>query len=166
MSGHPETPWRPPASLQRNGVRWMFAPLVAFLIFTVGPSVLAPILFILSLLVDLGRVHAPSPLAMLLGPLLLTIALWPFLWLYGYVRDELIAQPAEWKSIRLATIVSTVAMSVPSTLLSLAATSEMTSPPGGGGGIGFVLIPFMLFLLIPGFFGWLIGRGIAWLLRD
>jgi hypothetical protein len=34
---------------------WLYMPLVAFLVFAVGPSVLAPILFVLSLLVDIPR---------------------------------------------------------------------------------------------------------------
>ena len=167
MSGHVEAPWRPPGSLQRHGWRWLFAPLIAFLIFAVGPSVLAPILFILSFFIDLGRVRGPSPLAILLEPLVLTIGLWPFLWLYGYARDKLIAQPAEWRSIRLATVLSTVAMSLPSTLLLLDAPGEMISTaPDAGQGTGILVFLMLLLLWIPGMFGWLTGRSLAWLLRD
>ena len=54
---------------------WLYIPLVAFLVFAVGPSVLAPILFVLSLLVDipfLGPVQrAPDLISMLIYPLLL-----------------------------------------------------------------------------------------------
>jgi hypothetical protein len=172
MSGYHETPWRPPASLRRHGWRWMFAPLIAFAIFAVGPSVLAPIFYILHSTVDLtpliGRPHhAPSLLAILFEPLVLALGLWPFLWLYGYVRDKLIAQPAEWRSIRLATLVSTVAMSLPSTLFLVGTPQEMmSSAPDAGQGTGIAVFWFMLLLPIPGVIGWLIGRGIASLLRD
>ena len=171
MSSHHDAPWLPPASLQRNGLRWMFLPLVAFAIFAVGPSLLAPILFILGAAVDLGPLvgrpqHAPSLLAILLGPLVLTIGLWPFLWLYGYVRDTLIEQPAEWRSLRLATIASTIAMSLPSTVFLLDAPQEMmSSAPDAGQGTGILCFLFMLFLPIPGVIGRGIGRGIAVLLR-
>ena len=36
---------------------WLYMPHVAFLVFAVGPSVLAPILFVLSLLVDIPPVQ-------------------------------------------------------------------------------------------------------------
>ena len=131
VNSNGETPWHPPASLQRHGMRWMFIPLIAFAIFAVGPSLIAAILYILHLIFDLsaylGAVRGgPGPLSLLLEPLVLTIALWPFLALYGILRDRLIAQPATWKSIRLATIGATLAMSLPSTML---ASVTVSGPP-------------------------------------
>jgi hypothetical protein len=92
--------------------------------------------------------------------------LWPFLALYSAARDMLIAQPAEWRSIRLATIVSTIAMSLPSTVLLLTASGEMVlTARDAGQGTGILLFLFLLLLPILGIFGWLIGRCIAWVLR-
>jgi hypothetical protein len=73
---------------------WLYIPLVAFLVFAVGPSVLAPILFVLSLLVDIPIVgpvqRAPDLISILVYPLLLGLTCWPFLWLHGFARDALI----------------------------------------------------------------------------
>ena len=59
-----------------------------------GPSVLAPILFVLSLLVDIPIVgpvqRAPDLISILVYPLLLGLTCWPFLWLHGFARDALI----------------------------------------------------------------------------
>jgi hypothetical protein len=38
---------------------WLYIPLVAFLVFAVGPSVLAPIFFVLSLFVDVSPIVGP-----------------------------------------------------------------------------------------------------------
>jgi len=38
---------------------WLYIPLVAFLVFAVGPSVLAPIFFIMSLFVDISSIIGP-----------------------------------------------------------------------------------------------------------
>jgi hypothetical protein len=168
-SDHGEMPWHPPGSLQRHGLRWLYLPLIAFAIFTVGPSVLAPIGFILSLVVDLRAFigpHAPNPFALLLDPLVLAIAFWPFLALYGITRNKLIAEPAEWRSIRLATIGATIAMSLPSTIFLVGVPQEMTATSTGAGqGTGIACFLFMIFLPLPGIFGWLTGRGIAWVMR-
>jgi hypothetical protein len=82
----------------------------------------------------------------------------PFLWLYGYARDALIEHPPSEKSFRLATIMSVTAMSLPCSLLSLSAAA------GGGQGTGILAFLFLIFLPLPGLLGWLIGRGIAWIL--
>jgi hypothetical protein len=55
---------------------WLYIPLVAFLVFAVGPSVLAPIFFILSLFVDISSIigpaqHAPGIGSILLEPIFL-----------------------------------------------------------------------------------------------
>jgi hypothetical protein len=152
-------------------MRWMFIPLIAFAIFAVGPSLIAAILYILHLIFDLsaylGAVRGgPGPLSLLLEPLVLTIALWPFLALYGILRDRLIAQPATWKSIRLATIGATLAMSLPSTMFLLGVPLEMlSSARDAGQGTGILIFLFVFLLPILGIFGWLTGRGIARLLR-
>jgi len=39
---------------------WLYIPLVAYLVFAVGPSVLAPIFFILSLFVDISSIIGPA----------------------------------------------------------------------------------------------------------
>jgi len=77
---------------------WLYIPLVAYLVFAVGPSVLAPIFFILSLFVDISSIigpaqHAPGIGSILLEPIFLGLIFWPFLWLYGCARDELIKDP-------------------------------------------------------------------------
>jgi hypothetical protein len=100
----------------------MFMPLIAFAIFAFGPSVMAPIAFIVSLVVHLSPFgglppRLPDPITLLLEPPILTIALWPFLMLYGITRGKLIEQPEEWRSIRLATIGATIAMSLPGAAL-------------------------------------------------
>ena len=144
-------------------------PLIAFATFAAGPSVIAPIAYILHLVVDLspfvGR-RAPDPISLVLQPFILTIAFWPFLALYGATRDKLIAQPAQWKSIRLATIGAAVAMSLPSTMFLIGVPQEMmSSAPDAGQGSGILIFFFIILLPIPGVIGWLIGRGIARILR-
>jgi hypothetical protein len=82
---------------------WLYIPLVAFLVFAVGPSVLAPIFFVLSLLVDIPIVgpvkRAPDLISILVYPLLLGLMFWPLLWLYGFARDALIEDPSSEKSL-------------------------------------------------------------------
>ena len=82
---------------------WLYIPLVAFLVFAVGPSVLAPIFFVLGLLVDIPIVgpvqRAPDLISILVYPLLLGLMFWPFLWLYGFARDALIEDPSSEKSL-------------------------------------------------------------------
>ena len=63
---------------------WLYIPLVAFLVFAVGPSVLAPIFFALSLFADRRpgaagtRSHFDSSLSTSPGPymLALPVAVW------------------------------------------------------------------------------------------
>jgi hypothetical protein len=150
---------------------WLYIPLVAYLVFAVGPSVLAPIFFILSLFVDISLIigpvqHAPGIDSILLDPIFLGLIFWPFLWLYGCARDELIKNPSSEASIRLATIMSAIAMSVPCSLFLIATPAEMMSSArdaGQGTGIaGFLVLTILPFL---GILGWLTGRGIAWMLR-
>ena len=121
---------------------WLYIPLVAFLVFAVGPSVLAPIFFILSLFVDISSIigpaqHAPGIGSILLEPIFLGLIFWPFLWLYGFARDALIEDPSSEKSLRLATIMSVIAMSVPCSLFLVATPGEMMLS-GVGQGTGFV----------------------------
>ena len=39
---------------------WLYIPLVAYLVFAVGPSILAPIFFVLSLFVDISSIIGPA----------------------------------------------------------------------------------------------------------
>jgi hypothetical protein len=175
VSSNGEAPWHPLASLQRHGLRWLFLPLIAFAIFAAGPSVLTVIAYILNFVVDLSPFFGPlrrlpTPMWLLLSvlvePLVLTIALWPFLALYSAARNILIEQPGEWRSTRLATIGATVAMSLPSAMFLVAAPPEMlSSAPDAGQGMDILCFFFMVLLPIPGVSGWLIGRGIAWTLH-
>ena len=147
---------------------WLYIPLVAFLVFAVGPSVLAPIFFVLSLFVDVSSIvgpvqRAPHLISILVYPLLLGVTCWPFLWLYGFARDALIEDPSSEKSLRLATIMSVIAMSVPCSLFLVATPGEMMLS-GVGQGTGFVAFFFIILLPFPGILGWLTGRGIAWIL--
>ena len=149
---------------------WLYIPLVAYLVFAVGPSVLAPIFFILSLFVDISSIIGPAQQApgigsILLEPIFLGLIFWPFLWLYGCARDELIKDPSSEASIRLATIMSAIAMSVPCSLFLVATPAEMlSSAPHAGQGTGIAGFLFLIFLPLPGILGWFTGRGIAWIL--
>jgi hypothetical protein len=149
---------------------WIYIPLVAYLVFAIGPSVLAPIFFMLSLFVDISFIvgpaqHAPGILSILLEPIFLGLIFWPFLWLYGCARDELIKSPSSEDSIRLATIMSVIAMSVPCSLFLVGTPAEMmSSAPDAGQGTGIAGFLFLIFLPFPGILGWLTGRGIAWIL--
>ena len=170
VNGDRDTSWHPPSSLLRHGMQWMFMPLIAFAIFDFGPAVLTPIAYIVSLLVHLGSLSGPppprlpDPLSLLLEPPILTIALWPFLALYGTTRGMLVEQPEEWRSLRLATIGATLAMCLPGAVLLVAVPLDMVSPARDAGqGSGFLCLFFMVLLWIPGAIGWLIGRGIAWI---
>ena len=100
---------------------------------------------------------------MLIYPLLLGLTCWPFLWLYGFARDALIEDPSSEKSLRLATIMSVIAMSVPCSLFLVTAPAEMTSSAVGQG-TGIAVFFFIILLPFPGILGWLTGRGIAWIL--
>jgi len=166
-----ETSWHPPVGLQRHGVDWMFMPLIAFAIFAGGPPVLAPIAYIVSLLVHLSPYgglppRLPDPITLLLQPPILTIALWPFLTLYRVTRGKLIEQPEDWRSIRLATIAATLALSLPSVALLVFVPADLVSPARDAGqGSGFLCLFFMVLLWIPGVIGWAIGRGAARMLR-
>jgi hypothetical protein len=62
--------------------RWLYIPLVAFLVLAVGPSVLAPIFFVLSLFVDVSSIvgpvqRAPDLISILVFPLLLGLMALP-----------------------------------------------------------------------------------------
>ena len=98
-------------------------------------------------------------------PIFLGLIFWPFLWLYGCARDELIKNPSSEASIRLATIMSAIAMSVPCSLFLIATPAEMmSSAHDAGQGTGIAGFQFLIFLPLPGILGWFTGRGIAWLL--
>jgi hypothetical protein len=164
------SPWRPRGSVPGNHPGWTRIPLIAFAVFAVGPSVLAPIFYVLhsagaNLSQFIGPLERPPRLdAVLFDPLVLTIGLWPFLALYGVTRDNLIRDRSSWRSVRMAMIVSVAAMSVPSTFFLVATPQEMmSSAPDAGQGTGILCFLFMLFLPIPGVVGWSIGRGIAWM---
>ena len=150
---------------------WLYIPLVAYLVFAVGPSVVAPIFFILSLFVDISSIIGPAQQAPGIGsilfmPIFLGLIFWPFLWLYGCARDELIRDPSSENSIRLATIMSAAAMSVPCSLFLIGAPAEMmSSARDAGQGAGIAGFLFLIFLPLPGILGWFTGRAIAWILR-
>jgi len=139
---------------------WLYVPLVAYLVLCIAPSVLSPIWFLVSLFsLDVPVRGGPNPLSLLIFPVFLGLVFWPFLWLYGFARDALIKDPSSEKTLRLATIMSVVAMSLPSSLLSL----SMASADGGGQGAGIFAFLLLFFLPLLGVLGWLIGRVIAWL---
>jgi hypothetical protein len=141
---------------------WLYIPLVAFLVFAVGPSVLAPIFFVLSLLVDIPIVgpvqRAPDLISILVYPLLLGLMFWPFLWLYGFARDALIEDPSSEKSLRLATIMSVIAMSVPCSPFLVAVPGEMMLS-GVGQGTGFVAFSSSYFCHFPESWDGLLAAG-------
>ncbi len=131
---------------------WLYIPLVAYLVLCVGPSVLAPIWFVVSLFtLDVPVRGGPNPLSLLVIPVFLALIFWPFLWLHGFARDALIKEPSSEKSLRLATITSVVAMSLPGSLLSL----SMASADGGGQGAGILAFLFLFVLPLLGVLGWL-----------
>ena len=76
---------------------WLYVPLVAYLVFSVGPSILAPILFVLSFFVDIPVRQLADPISLIVSAFFLGLTLWPFLWLYGFARDALIADPSAEK---------------------------------------------------------------------
>ena len=159
------------AALDDRGaaVVWPYIPLIVFAALCVGPSVLAPILFILSLFVDIsglvGRAEqAPGLATLVLYPFFFCLPFWPFLALYGVMRDALIRDPSSQKSIRLATIASTIAMALPSSLFLIGTPAEMmSSVRDAGQGTGIAALLYAIFLPFPGIIGWFIGRGIAWI---
>jgi hypothetical protein len=161
-----------PRSDHDEPLRWhrLYIPLVAYLVFAVGPSVLAPIFFVLSLFVDISSIIGPAQQAPGIGsilfmPIFLGLIFWPFLWLYSCARDELIKDPSSENSIRLATIMSAIAMSVPCSLFLIGTPVEMmSSAHDAGQGIGIAGFLFLIFLPLPGILGWFTGRGIAWIL--
>lgn len=149
---------------------WLYIPLIAYLVFVFGPSVLAPIFFILSLVVDITGIAVPVQrpqhlLSILVDPFFIGLTLWPFLRLYRYARNALIEHPSSEISLRLATIVSTGAMSLPCPLLSLATIAGMMSPGRDAYQMwGIIVVFFIILLPLLGILGWFTGRGIAWML--
>jgi hypothetical protein len=138
---------------------WLYVPIVAYLVLSIAPSILAPIFFVVSLfIIDIPVKGGPTPVSLVAIPLFLGLIFWPFLWLYRYARNALIEHPSSEKSLRPATIISTVAMSLPCSLLSLSAAGD------GGQGTGILAFLFLIILPFLGILGWLIGRGIAWIL--
>ena len=142
-----------------------------FLVFVFVPSVLVPIIFVLSLVVDITGIAVPVQrpqrlLSIFIDPFFIGLTLWPFLRLYRYARNALIEHPSSAASLRLATIMSTVAMSLPCPLLSLETVGAMMSSGRDAyQGWGIIVIFFLILLPLLGILGWLIGRGIAWMLR-
>ncbi len=43
---------------------WLYIPLIAYLVFSVGPSILAPILFVLSFFVDIPVQRLADPISL------------------------------------------------------------------------------------------------------
>ena len=163
--------WRPEGNARRNErLRWPYIPLIALAVFSVGPSVLAPIFFMLSSFFDVSAVigpvqQPPGLLSILLYPFFLGMVLWPFLALYHFTREAFIKERPCLESVRLAMIVSVIAMSLPSSIFLVATPAEMmSSAPDAGQGIGIAGFLFMVLLPFPGILGWFIGRGIAWIL--
>jgi hypothetical protein len=161
------------ASRQNRGaaVVWPYIPLIAFAVLCVGPSVLAPILYLLSAAVDLrglagANPRAPGLAALLFYPLLFVLPYWPFLALYDVTRKALIRDPSSRQSIRLATIASTIAMALPCSLVLIGTPAEMmSSARDAGQGTGIAMLFYAIFLPFPGIVGWWIGHGIARLVR-
>ena len=152
-----------------NGIGFTFRSSL-FWFSLLGPSILAPIFFVLSFFVDVSSIvgpvqRAPDLFSILISPFFLGLTFWPFLWLYGFARDALIEDPSSENSVRLATIMSVIAMSVPCSLFLVAVPGEMmSSAPDAGQGTGIASFLFIIFLPLPGILGWLTGRGIAWIL--
>jgi|SRR5450432_3009253 hypothetical protein len=122
-------------------------------------AILAPIFFVVTLfIIDVPMQPAPTPVSLVAFPLFLGLIFWPFLWMYRYVRNALIEHPSSENSLRLATIMSVAAMSLPCSMLSLMASA------GGGQGAGILAFLFLILLPLLGILGWLTGRGIAWIL--
>jgi len=162
-SGRPESGAPQDEPLQWH---WLYVPLIAYLALAVGPSVLAPILFVLSFFVDIPVQRLPDPISLAISAVLQGLALWPFLWLYGFARDALIADPSAEKSLRIATIMSTIAMGLPCSLLSLALIGAMmSSARDASQGWGIMVVFSIILLPLLGSLGWLTGRGLAWILR-
>ena len=91
---------------------WLYIPLVAYLVFSIAPSILAPIFFVVTLfIIDVPMQPAPTPVSLVAFPLFLGLIFWPFLLMYRYARNALIEHPSSEKSLRLATIMSVAAMS-------------------------------------------------------
>jgi|SRR5215831_16889961 len=159
------------ATLEDRGaaVVWPYIPLIVFAALCVGPSVLAPIFYMLSSTIDIsglvGRAERPPDLtALLFYPFFFFLPYWPFLALYNLTREALIKDPSSQKSIRLAMIVSTIAMALPSSLFLVGTPAEMmSSARDAGQGTGIAAAFYVIFLPFFGIVGWLIGRGIAWI---
>ena len=150
-------------------VVWPYIPLIAFAVLCVGPSVLAPILYVLSAAVDISGLvgadaRAPGLAALLFYPFLFVLPYWPFLALYDVMRKALIRDPSSQQSIRLAMIASTFAMALPCSLFLIGTPAEMmSSARDAGQGTGIAMLFYAIFLPFPGIIGWWIGRRIAWL---
>ena len=73
--------------------------IVAYLVLSIAPSILAPIFFVVSLfIIDIPVKRGPTPVSLVAIPLFLGLIFWPFLWLYRYARNtRLLRNPFGWR---------------------------------------------------------------------
>jgi hypothetical protein len=143
----------------------MKAPLIALAIFSIGPSVIAFILFVLLWefgINELGGYKLKfDDTAPMIFPFPIALMSWPFVVLYLVCRKQTQKEWPSVRSVRFAMWGSLIAMSVPHLML-LWPEEMIVAAPDAGQGLALYLLIFTLFLgPVLGFFGWLAGRNIA-----
>jgi hypothetical protein len=170
-----------PAIKQRpagSTIGWtIYPPLTALALISIGPSVLAVLIYLLHLTFGLNsltsfivvRIERPdlqNLVNLFVSPLVVALFNWPFVVLYLVTLSKAKKEAPLLTSVRLAMWVSLGAMAVPNIPAFVTAIDENLSPPPFGEGTGIFLGLFVLFPVpILGLIGWASGRFIAWLVR-
>ena len=161
---------------------WTKVPLIAFVLFTVGPGLIAAVLYFIYTILgikgsrEVGGYGSTAygyylDAGILLAPLLFAIITWPFLALFFICKLRAKRESADIRSLRFAMWGSLVAMSLPNLLFLFISSEEMIADfPGSGEGLGLAIGIFGFVVPVLGVIGWFVGRIIApvvsWFVTD
>lgn len=144
--------------------------MYALAIISVGPSVIAPVLYLTLRIFGVNWVggYGFDATSALLLPILLAMANWPFVVLYVICRSKIKRELPSANAVRVAMWFSLVAMFVPNVLLFFSAPVDIIwKAPDAGEATGY-LIGILTFGPVPilGVIGWFVGRFVAWIMNQ
>ncbi|WP_128926420.1 hypothetical protein [Bradyrhizobium guangxiense] len=154
-------------------VRWAKYPLFALAIVAVGPSILAPFVYIG--LRSFGIDNLDGYKMEFSGSTIAFMLVFPVVSAIANVSFFLLSKISVWRarkewphllSVKIAMWFSLIAMCIPNTLLFIGTPQEMIlKAPNAGQGSGLAIVGLFLTLPIFGLLGWFGGRLVAWALR-
>ncbi|WP_439409776.1 hypothetical protein ACNJX9_17880 [Bradyrhizobium sp. DASA03076] len=158
-------------SLQQ--VRWAKYPLFALVIVAIGPSTLAPFVYIALQL--FGIDHLEGYAIEFSGSTIAFMMVFPVFSAIANVSFILLSKISAWQarkewphlvSVKTAMWFSLIAMCIPNTVLFIGTPQEMIlKAPNAGQGSGLAIVGLFLTVPIFGLVGWFVGRLLAWALR-